>query len=107
MCCKPLLLSPEPGDCKAAFLGPALDSLQKFLLEVVCEGLGLMWQLLQPCAVAARQRPKGEMNGKSGNLNNAISQIYPEGVPIPGNEVLAIFDADQVPSACTTCHSSI
>ena len=68
------------------------------------EGIVVTWQLFDPWAVIARQRPKGEMNGKSGNLNNAISQIYPEGVPIPGNEVLAIFDADQVPSACTTHH---
>ena len=68
----------------------------------MCESRFGTWQLLELCGVTFRQRPKGETNGKSGNLNNAISQIYPEGIPIPGNEVLAIFDADQVPSACRT-----
>ena len=46
--------------------------------------------------VGGRTRPKGEMNGKSGNLNNVCSQIYPPGLPIPGNEIICIFDADQV-----------
>ena len=36
------------------------------------------------------------MNGKSGNLNNCGSQIYPPGTDIPLNEVMCIFDADQV-----------
>ena len=38
----------------------------------------------------------GEMNGKSGNLNNCLTQVYPEGVPVPSNELTCIFDADQV-----------
>ena len=46
--------------------------------------------------VSGRKRPSGEINGKSGNLNNVFRQIYKENVPIPGNEVLAVFDADQV-----------
>ena len=46
--------------------------------------------------VSGRKRPQGEMNGKSGNLNNCGSQIYPPGTDIPLNEVMCIFDADQV-----------
>ena len=46
--------------------------------------------------VSGRQRPKGEMNGKSANLNNCLRQVYPESVPVPANEIVCIFDADQV-----------
>lgn len=46
--------------------------------------------------VSGRKRKPGEMNGKSCNLNNCLSQIYPEGVPIPPHELVCIFDADQV-----------
>lgn len=46
--------------------------------------------------VSGRSRPKGEMNGKSGNLNNACAQLYPAGVPIPGTELICVFDADQI-----------
>ena len=46
--------------------------------------------------VSGRQRPKGEMNGKSANLNNCLRQVYPENAPIPANEIVCIFDADQV-----------
>ena len=46
--------------------------------------------------VSGRRREAGEMNGKSGNLNNCMTQIYPEGVPVPYNELICIFDADQV-----------
>ncbi len=46
--------------------------------------------------VSGRKRPAGESNGKSGNLNNALSQIYPEGSKIPGTEVVCVMDADQV-----------
>ena len=45
--------------------------------------------------VSGRQRASGEMNGKSGNLNNCCRQIYPEGCTIPANEVICIMDADQ------------
>ena len=46
--------------------------------------------------VSGRVRAPGEMNGKSGNMNNALSQIYPKEYAIPGNEVVCVFDADQV-----------
>lgn len=46
--------------------------------------------------VSGRKRAAGEMNGKSSNLNNCLSQIYPPGIPIPPNELVCIFDADQV-----------
>jgi len=46
--------------------------------------------------VAGRNRKKGEMNGKSGNMNNVLAQIYPTGCFIPGDELIAVFDADQV-----------
>lgn len=49
--------------------------------------------------VSGRQRPKGEMNGKSANLNNCLRQIYPESAPVPANEIVCIFDADQVQAA--------
>ena len=48
--------------------------------------------------ISGRKRPPGESNGKSGNLNNACEQIYPPGCSIPGNEVICIMDADQVPN---------
>ena len=40
----------------------------------------------------------GEMNGKSGNINNVCAQMYPQGTKVPGTELLCIFDADQVAS---------
>ena len=46
--------------------------------------------------VSGRTRKKGEMNGKSANLNNVCGQLYPEGVAIPGSELICVFDADQV-----------
>ena len=46
--------------------------------------------------VSGRVRAPGEMNGKSGNLNNCLGQIYPKEFAIPGNEVICVFDADQV-----------
>ena len=46
--------------------------------------------------VSGRKRPLGEMNGKSGNLNNCAAHLYPEGCTVPSNELLAVFDADQV-----------
>lgn len=54
--------------------------------------------------VSGRQRKTGEMNGKSGNLNNLVRLLYPEGTPVPLNEVIAVFDADQVRHAgCALC----
>lgn len=60
--------------------------------------------------VSGRKRPPGEMNGKSGNINNCVSQIYPRGTAVPGNEVVCVFDADQVcpasgPLDHSACHS--
>ena len=52
---------------------------------------------MQVIYVSGRKREPGEMNGKSGNINNCCSQIYPRGVKIPSNELVCIFDADQVP----------
>ena len=49
--------------------------------------------------VSGRKREPGEMNGKSGNINNCCSQIYPRGVKIPSNELVCIFDADQARAA--------
>jgi hypothetical protein len=49
--------------------------------------------------VSGRKRPADESNGKSGNLNNALSQIYPDSCKIPGNEVVCIMDADQARQA--------
>ena len=42
--------------------------------------------------VSGRMRAKGEMNGKSANLNNCLTQIYPEGTIIPHNELVSLFD---------------
>jgi endoglucanase len=47
---------------------------------------------------AGRVRKKGEMNGKSNNMNNVLQQIYPTGCYIPPDELIAVFDADQVPA---------
>jgi cellulose synthase/poly-beta-1,6-N-acetylglucosamine synthase-like glycosyltransferase len=49
--------------------------------------------------VSGRKRSKGEVNGKSANINNAARQIYPPGAPVPLEEVMCVFDADQVPNA--------
>jgi hypothetical protein len=55
--------------------------------------------------VSGRIRAEGEMNGKSANLNNCLSHLYPDGCRVPANEIVCIFDADQVccvtPSAIT------
>lgn len=53
--------------------------------------------------VSGRKRPPGEMNGKSGNINNVCSQLYPPGTVVPGNELICIFDADQVPLHSSKC----
>lgn len=57
--------------------------------------------------VSGRFRATDETNGKSGNLNNALTQIYPEGVKIPLSEIVCIMDADQVnPSSDPGAHLS-
>ena len=60
-------------------------------IKKFCRSLGL-----GVTYVSGRRREAGEMNGKSGNLNNCLSQIYPEDLPVPPHELVAIFDADQV-----------
>lgn len=45
---------------------------------------------LQIVYVSGRNRPKGEMNGKSGNMNNCCQQIYPPGTThIPNDELVS------------------
>jgi endoglucanase len=46
--------------------------------------------------VSGRDRKKGEMNGKSNNINNVCRLLYPAGLEIPLSESIALFDADQV-----------
>ena len=55
-------------------------------------------QMSNAVYISGRKRAKGEMNGKSANINNAMKLIYPEGSDIPLNEVVCVFDADQVPN---------
>ena len=55
--------------------------------------------------VSGRKRAPGEMNGKSANLNNCLSYIYPAGTTIPANELVCIFDADQVRTGCLRSHN--
>ena len=50
------------------------------------------------CPSQADECAAGEMNGKSGNINNVCAQMYPQGTKVPGTELLCIFDADQVAS---------
>lgn len=66
--------------------------------------------------IAGRNRKSGEMNGKSGNMNNVLAQIYPTGCFVPNDELIAVFDADQArgPSHSRvaliqggTCHSRV
>ena len=54
--------------------------------------------------VSGRKRPPGEMNGKSGNINNVCAQLYPKGTVVPGNELICIFDADQAGAATLHAH---
>jgi hypothetical protein len=54
-------------------------------------------------ACSGRKRAKGEMNGKSCNINNAVRQIYPEGRAIALTEVVCVFDADQVGGRVLGC----
>lgn len=47
--------------------------------------------------VSGRIRPKGEVNGKSGNLNNCMQNvIYKKVKRISRREICCIFDADMV-----------
>ena len=42
-----------------------------------------------------------EVNGKAGNLNHALREVYPRGAPVLPGEVVAVFDCDQVRARCT------
>lgn len=60
-----------------------------------------MLDVLTMCRyVSGRSRAPGETNGKSANLNNALSLIYPNtpAAAIPPTELVVVFDADM---ACT------
>jgi hypothetical protein len=50
--------------------------------------------------VTGRVRQKGEINGKSANLNHCLKQVIYAGISgpddIPQTEVLCVFDADMV-----------
>jgi cellulose synthase/poly-beta-1,6-N-acetylglucosamine synthase-like glycosyltransferase len=50
--------------------------------------------------VSGRVRQKGEINGKSANLNHCLTQVIYAGISgpeeIPPTEVLCVFDADMV-----------
>ena len=37
-----------------------------------------------------------EVNGKAGNLNNALAKLYPPGSPPSHSQLVAVFDCDQV-----------
>lgn len=73
------------------------ELLRCVALTEVCVGGGRCESMGKEVVyVSGRVRAPGEMNGKSGNLNNALAQIYPKEYAIPGNEVVCVFDADQV-----------
>ena len=38
----------------------------------------------------------GEVNGKAGNLNNLLEQLYPSAGAAPATDLVAVFDCDQV-----------
>ena len=41
-------------------------------------------------------RTAGEVNGKAGNLNNLLEQLYPLASTAPETDLVAVFDCDQV-----------
>jgi cellulose synthase/poly-beta-1,6-N-acetylglucosamine synthase-like glycosyltransferase len=51
--------------------------------------------------VSGRTRAPGEINGKSGNLNNALASVYQQFknrlADIPATELVVVFDADMQP----------
>ena len=70
---------------------PYFGSCKAWCVVYRCESMGK-----EVVYVSGRARAAGEMNGKSGNMNNALNQIYPKEYAIPGNELVCVFDADQV-----------
>ena len=73
----------EQSDCGTAWKLP-WHSLQRYgnLLRLLPSEAALV------CCCSGRKRKKGEINGKSANINNAMSLIYPAsaGVDIPLTE---------------------
>lgn len=63
---------------------------------------------MQVVYVSGRKRPEGEMNGKSGNINNCCSQIYPRCAFVAAYNIDADIDvllaalrsAEEGPSEC-------
>ena len=53
------------------------------------------------CVRYVSNRPKAahELNGKASNLNHALGMIYPAGSEIGPDDLVAVFDADQVAAA--------
>jgi cellulose synthase/poly-beta-1,6-N-acetylglucosamine synthase-like glycosyltransferase len=49
--------------------------------------------------VSNRPKAPHELNGKASNLNHALGMIYPAGSEIGPNDLVAVFDADQVAAA--------
>ena len=49
--------------------------------------------------VSNRPKAAHELNGKASNLNHALGMIYPAGSEIGPNDLVAVFDADQVAAA--------
>lgn len=73
--------------------------ITKFRQHYSCRS---MTSQLRGCALTPRRVVAGEVNGKAGNLNNAMSVIYASrGTPaqLGAHDVLAVFDCDQVCSA--------
>ena len=46
-----------------------------------------------------------EVNGKAGNLNHALREVYPRGAPVHPGEVVAVFDCDQARARCFPPHT--
>ena len=49
--------------------------------------------------VSNRPKAAHELNGKASNLNHALGMIYPAGSEIGPEDLIAVFDADQVAAA--------
>lgn len=54
--------------------------------KAMCEELGV--------AYVGDRVKRGQLNGKSANLNNVLSKIYAPGAPIPDTDVIMVMDCD-------------
>ncbi|PSC71157.1 Six-hairpin glycosidase [Micractinium conductrix] len=87
------LVAPIPTNCsRTVYL---LDDGRDVDKKKFVHGLGIA----NAVYVSGRKRAKGEMNGKSANINSCARALYPEGHEVPLTEVMCVFDADQVPNA--------